>query len=49
MSLQTVLATAEDTLLVTAILEAGRRSLDSETIQQIQYDEAGRPCELISR
>lgn len=41
-----LLATAQDTMLVTAILEAGRRSLDSGTIQQIEYDVSGLPCEL---
>lgn len=44
-----ILATAEDTVLVTAILEAGRRSLDSRTIQQIQYDDAGLPSEIVAQ
>lgn len=39
---ESVLATAESTMLVTAILEAGRRSLNSGTIQQILYDDTGR-------
>ena len=41
-----LLATAQDTMLVTAILEAGRRSLDSGTIQRLEYDQAGSPCAL---
>lgn len=44
-----VLATAEDTSIVTAILEAGRRSLDSGTVQDILYDDNGWPCELVKR
>ncbi len=43
-----VVATAHDTLLVTAILEAGRRSLDSGTIQRIEYDDTGLPCNLLA-
>ena len=45
---RSVLATAKDTSIVTAILEAGRRSLDTGTIQQIKYDEDGLPCDLFS-
>lgn len=35
------LATIDDTILVTAILEAGRRSLDEGVMIQIQYDSSG--------
>jgi D-galacturonate reductase len=41
-SLHDPLATIQDTVLVTAILEAGRRSLDSGKPTQIEYDDAGR-------
>jgi D-galacturonate reductase len=37
------LATAQGTAIVTAILEGGRRSLDSGTVQQILYD-GQHPC-----
>ncbi len=40
------LATLQDTAVVTAILEGGRRSLDSGSIFQIQYDDQQRPCGL---
>lgn len=41
------LATAEDTLMVTAILEAGRRSLDAAgTSVQIQYAPSGEVINL---
>ena len=40
-SFRNQLATAQDTLLVTAILEAGRRSLDSGTPTRIEYDDQG--------
>jgi D-galacturonate reductase len=44
------LATAEDTVPVTAILEAGRRSLDEQQrVYQIEYDQAGQVCGLIGR
>lgn len=42
------LATARDTTLVTAILEGGRRSLDSACVQQIDYV-GQQPCGLIAR
>ena len=41
------LATAEDTALVTAILEAGRRSLDQSGRRVVfEYDEQGHVCDL---
>jgi D-galacturonate reductase len=41
------LATVEDTVLVTAILEAGRRSLDSAGMpHQIEYATGGRAVAL---
>jgi D-galacturonate reductase len=44
------LATVQETALVTAILEAGRRSLDDGgRIVGIDYDEAGRPMGLSAR
>ncbi len=43
------LATIQDTAIVTAILEAGRRSLDSGGVIQIQYDDQQRPCGLSPR
>lgn len=44
------LATAEDTVPVTAILEAGRRSLDQgQRVYQIDYDQAGQVAGLTGR
>ena len=44
------LATVQETALVTAILEAGRRSLDAGgSIIGIDYDEAGRPAGLSAK
>ena len=44
------LATADDTLLVTAILEAGRRSLDEQgSLYAIQYDSEGQVAGLARR
>jgi D-galacturonate reductase len=41
------LATLEETALVTAILEAGRRSLDAQgAIVELEYDRAGAVCGL---
>lgn len=42
-----ILATVDDTSLVTAILEAGRRSLDTKTVQTIQYDGTNMPSEIV--
>ncbi len=42
------LATAHDTVLCTAILEAGRRSLDSNgRAVRLEYDQAGNVCGLV--
>ena len=44
------LATAEDTVPVTAILEAGRRSLDQQQrVYQIDYDPSGQVSGLTGR
>ena len=42
------LALASDTLFVTAILQAGRKSLDDQCPQELLFDERGRPTEIRS-